>query len=154
MGEILDFSEFMDLEVQDQILVADGLTPLEYRVYPETPLTEVIGLMVRQGIRAVPVVGEKLDFLGLITSADAIRYLVPEQLTGAEGARASGGMEAREVMSRSVMCISDDQSLVEGANLMVNRGVSQIPVVRGGELVGFLTAETALRLLFGPKVDE
>lgn len=153
-GEVLSFSEFMGLEVQDQLLVADGLAPLEYRVYPETPLSEVIGLMVRQGTRAVPVVGEKLDFLGLITSADAIRYLVPETLTGAGGERASGGLRAREVMSRSVMCISDDQSLVEAANLMVNKGVSQLPVVRDGELVGFLTAETALRLLFEPRGEE
>ena len=57
---------------------------------------------------------------------------------------------AREIMTRSVMCISEDQSLVEAVNLMVNKGVSQVPVVRGGELVGFLTAETALQLLYDP----
>jgi CBS domain-containing protein len=149
---ILSFSEFMDLEVQDQLLVADGLHPLKYRVYPDTPLSEVVGLMVRQGLRAVPVVGEKLEFLGLITSGDAIRYLVPERLTGAAGPKEAGSLLAREIMRRSVMCISDDQSLVEAANLMVNKGVSQVPVVRGGELVGFLTAETALELLYHPKI--
>ena len=153
-GDVLAFSEFMALEIQDQLLVADGLAPLEYRVYPETPLSQVIGLMVRQGVNAVPVVGEKLEFLGLITSADAIRYLVPERLTGAGSDRGSEGLNAREIMSRSVMCISADQSLVEAANLMVNKGVSQIPAVRGGELVGFLSVETTLRLLFGPGSDE
>ena len=58
---------------------------------------------------------------------------------------------AREVMVRSIMCISEDQSLVEAANLMVNKGVSQLPVVRGGELVGFLSVDSALHLLFGPR---
>ena len=149
--EILSFSEFMNLEIQDQLLVADGLIPLKYRVYPETPLSEIAGLMVRQGIRAVPVVGEKLDFLGLITTGDAMRYLVPERLTGGGGPKKMGSLKAREIMTRAVMCISEDQSLVEAANLMVNKGVSQVPVVRGGELVGFLTAETALQLLFDPK---
>ena len=148
--DILSFSELMNLEVQDQLLVADGLTPLKYRVYPDTPLSEIVGLMVRQGIRAVPVVGEKLDFLGLITSGDAIRYLVPGRLSGAQAAKETGNLKAREIMSRSVMCISDDQSLVEAANLMVNKGVDQVPVVRGGELVGFLTVEIALQLLFDP----
>jgi CBS domain-containing protein len=148
--DIAGFPDFMDLEVQDQLLVADGLTPLKYRVYPDTPLSEVVGLMVRQGIREVPVVGDKLDFLGLITAADAIRYLVPEKLSGAKGPKSAGDLLAREIMSRSVMCISEDQSLVEAANLMVNKGVAQVPVVRGGELVGFLSSETTLELLYNP----
>jgi CBS domain-containing protein len=150
VAQIVSFTEFMGLEVQDQLLVADGLAPLKYRVYPDTPLSEVVGLMVRQGIRAVPVVGEKLEFLGLISSGDAIRYLVPERISGSGGVREVGGLKAREVMNRSIMCISEDQSLVEAANLMVNKGVSQVPVVRGGELVGFLTSEMALQLLYEP----
>jgi CBS domain-containing protein/mannitol/fructose-specific phosphotransferase system IIA component (Ntr-type) len=149
-SEISGFSAFMEVEVQDQLLVADGLTPLQYRVYADTPLAEVVGLMVRQGIRAVPVVGQKLEFLGLITSGDAIRYLLPERLTGTEGGKEMGSLLAREVMVRSIMCISEEQSLVEAANLMVNKGVSQLPVVRGGELVGFLSVDSALHLLFGP----
>ncbi len=151
--EILAFSDFMNLEVQDQLLVADGLTPLKYRVYADTPLSEIAGLMVRQKIRAVPVVGEKHEFLGLITSGDAIRYLVSGQLTGARGAKEMGTLMAREIMTRSVMCISEDQTLVEAANLIVNKGVSQVPVVQGGELLGFLTAETALQLLYEPKEE-
>lgn len=149
--EVAFFSELMELEVQDQLLVADGMVPLKYRVYADTPLSEVVGLMVRQGVRAVPVVGEKHEFLGLITSADAIRYLVPERLMGGGGTREVGKLLAREIMTRSVMCISEDQSLAEAANLIVNKRVSQVPVVRGGELVGFLTAEATLQLLFDPK---
>jgi CBS domain-containing protein len=151
--DVFSFSAMMDLEVQDQLLVADGLTPLVYRVFPDTPLSEVVGLMVRQGVRAVPVVGEKLEFLGILTSSDAIRYLVPERLAGSQGGKEMGNLPAREVMTRSVMCISEDQSLVEAANLMVNKGVSQVPVVRGGELIGFLTVETALQLLYTPGVE-
>jgi len=153
VGEVVSFSEFMNLQVQDQLLVADGLTPLKYRVYPDTTLDEIVGLMVRQGLRAVPVVGEKLDFLGLITSGDTIRYLLPERLTGTDEGREAGKLQARDIMSRSVMCISEDQSLVEAANLMVNKGVSQVPVVRGGELVGFLTVETAVQLLHTPGLN-
>jgi CBS domain-containing protein len=152
--DVISFTEFMELELQDQLLVADGLSPLKYRVYPDTSLGEVVGLMVRQAVRAVPVVGEKLEFLGLITSADAIRYLLPERMTGAKGGRELDALEARDVMARTIMCISEDQSLVEAANLMVNKGVSQLPVVREGELVGFLSIETALHLLFGPGAAE
>lgn len=150
-GDILSFSDFMELEIQDQLLVADGVDPLRYRVYPDTPLEEVVGLMVRRGVRAVPVVGEKLDFLGLITSGDAMRHLLPGRMTGARNAENLGAIPAREVMTRSVMCVSEEQSLLEAANLMANKGVAQLPVVREGELSGFITLEMALQLLFGPR---
>jgi CBS domain-containing protein len=52
-------------------------------------------------------------------------------------------------MTRTVMCVSEDQNLLEAANLMVNREVEQLPVVREGELIGFLTRESILRVLFG-----
>ena len=51
-------------------------------------------------------------------------------------------------MQRSVMCVSEEQSLVDAANLMVNRDVDELPVVREGVLVGFLERETVLRALF------
>jgi CBS domain-containing protein len=52
-------------------------------------------------------------------------------------------------MTRTVLCVSEDQSLLEAANLMVNRDVEQLPVVREGELIGFLTRDAILRILFG-----
>jgi CBS domain-containing protein len=152
--DILAFEELMELEIQNQLLVADGLSPLRYRVYADTPLKEVVGLMVRRGMRAVPVVGTKLEFLGLITSGEAIRHLLPERLTGGKAVQGVGDVLAKEVMTRSIMCVSEDQSLVEAANLMVNKGVSQLPVVREGELVGMLTVDSALQLLFAPVREE
>ncbi len=47
--------------------------------------------MVRRQIRAVPVVGEKLDFLGLITSGDAIKHLLPGRMTGENAAKGGTG---------------------------------------------------------------
>ncbi|MEJ2542329.1 MAG: CBS domain-containing protein [Gemmatimonadota bacterium] len=135
-GEVIRVNEWVILAAARSEQV-DRFTALQYRVYADTPLAEVVGLMVRQGIRAVPVVGQKLEFLGLITSGDAIRYLLPERLTGSKGGKEMGSLLAREVMVRSIMCISEDQSLVEAANLMVNKGVSQ-------------SVDSALHLLFGP----
>jgi CBS domain-containing protein len=151
--DVLAFSELFELDLQDQLLVADGVDPLRYRVYPDTAMDEVVGLMVRRGIRAVPVVGEKLDFLGLITSVDAIRHLLPAQMTGSKDVENLASVPARDAMVRSIMCVSEEQSLLEAANLMANKGVAQLPVVREGELIGFLTMETALQLLAGPRGD-
>jgi CBS domain-containing protein len=51
-------------------------------------------------------------------------------------------------MSRSVMCISEDQGLAEVATIMVNKDVERLPVVSEGRLTGFLTRGDIIRKLF------
>ena len=69
---------------------------------------------------------------------------------GAEGGREEKpGLVARDFMTRTVLCVSEGQALVEAANMMVNRDVEQLPVVREGELVGFVTRDSILRALTG-----
>ncbi|GMR13443.1 MAG: hypothetical protein BMS9Abin29_1653 [Gemmatimonadota bacterium] len=144
----------MDVELQEHLLVEDALISLNYRVYPDTPLPEIIDLMVRREVRAVPVVGEKYEVLGIITAGDAIKHLLPRFRVGeVEGTVSDVAEEptARDVMSRTIMCVSEDQSLLEAANILVNRDLEQVPVVREGELVGFVNREVVLRLLSHPE---
>lgn len=145
--DVLPLDDMESVEVHDRLVVSDALTPLQYRVYPETPMEEVVDLMIRRSLHAVPVVGETHEVLGILTAGDALEHLLPRKL-GGEGEE-EGPALARDVMSRSVLCVSEDQPLVEAANTMINKKVAQLPVVREGELIGFLTRETVLRQLFG-----
>jgi CBS domain-containing protein len=120
----------------------------------DTPLDEVMDLMIRRELHAVPVVGESLEVLGIISVGDVLRHLLPghrisESGDTAEAADPRPVALARDVMTRTVMCVSEDQSLLEVANLMVNRDVDQLPVVREGELIGFVTRYAVLTRLFG-----
>lgn len=141
-----------ELEVDEELRVDAALTPVSYRVYPDTPLDEVLDLIVRRQLHAVPVVGEGYEVMGIITAGDALRDLLPRS-GGKDGAKtskaATGPRTARDIMTRTVMCVSEDQALRDAATLMVNRDVEQLPVVREGELVGLLTREAVLRVLFG-----
>lgn len=151
-SDVRAFEELMEVELHEKLLVENALTPLTYRIYPDTPVTEVVELMVEKGLSTLPVVGEKFEVLGIVSSADALKHLLARRMTGdgeAEAAGSSRGLLARDVMSRSVMCVSENQSLMEAANIMVNRDVAQLPVVREGELIGFLTRDTVLRKIFG-----
>jgi CBS domain-containing protein len=60
-----------------------------------------------------------------------------------------GNVPVREVMDRSVLCLTEDQSLAEAARLMVAKDTDRFPVVREGILVGMLTRGGVVRLLFG-----
>ena len=147
--EVRAVRELMDTELRERLLVRDALTPVSYRIYPDTPLLEVVDLIVRKGLRAVPVVGERYEVLGVITAGDALEHLLPRGWSiEAEPEKQGASLRARDVMRRSVLCVSDDEPLIEAATMMVNRNVDELPVVRAGELVGFLTREAILRLLF------
>lgn len=153
-GEVRALEDLMDIVLDDQPLVEDALTPLRYRIYPDTPLEEVLDLMIRRELLTLPVVGESLEVLGIISVGDVLRHVLPGGAAG-EGAEGAGEGElqpealARDVMTRTVMCVAEDQSLQEVARLMVNRDVDQLPVVREGEFVGFLTRHAILSRLFG-----
>lgn len=82
----------MGTELREQPLVADAVTPVRYLVYTHTPLLEVVDLMVRCKLRAAPVVGERYEVLGLISTGDALRQLLSRRRS-AEGK--AGGLGGR-----------------------------------------------------------
>ena len=150
-------------ETQPKPRVSEALVPSQYRVYPNTPLDEVVDLMVRRSLHAVPVVGEQFEVLGIITSGDALAHLLswgPKKdedppAESREGKDSPPETQARDVMTRSVLCVSEDQPLPDAANMLVNRDVEQLPVVREGEFVGFITRDSVLKTLggFSPEED-
>lgn len=145
----------MDERSSDTLLVEDAAEAAKYRVYPDTPLTEVVDLMVRRGLRAVPVVGERYEVLGIITTGDALsRVLRDAPADEGEGEGGPAPLTARDVMTRAVLCVSETQPLADAARMMVNRKVEQLPVVRDGELIGLITRNAVLRALHGEPHDD
>ena len=127
------------------LLVEDAIESLSWRLSPDTPLSEVIDLIVRRRVGALPVVGEGSEVLGIITSGDALDQML--RGSTAEDGVSGDRLTARDVMTRTVLCVSEGQTLMEAAHMMVNKKVEQLPVVRVGELVGMLTRSRVLRAL-------
>lgn len=144
-GSVLEIPGLEGIAVPEQPRVGEAVQTARYRVYAETPLDELVDLMVRRGLHAVPVVGEGYEVLGIVTTGDALEHLLARK--GGAGEDDPG--LARDVMTRAVLCVSEDQELREVAQLMVNRDVEQLPVVRDGQLVGFITRDSVLAALFG-----
>lgn len=157
VGEVRGFRELMEAEFRPRLRVEDAVVAVKYRVYPDTPLDEVVDLIVRRGVHAVPVVGDRYEVLGILTSGDALAYLLRRGGRGAgrDGRTGVGPpLAARDFMTRTVLCVSEDQALTEAAHMMVSRDVEQLPVVREGQLVGFVTRDSILRALRGSPEPE
>ncbi len=104
----------------------------------------------------MPVVDDEQLLVGMLSERELLRDLRDLFLQGgAPKPRASSSTNdrrriVRDVMTRQVLCVSPDQPLAEVASLMANKDVEQVPVVREGRLVGFLTRGDIVRMLMAP----
>lgn len=169
---VADISVLMDVELSDVILVGDVMRRRVRSVTPETKLAEAARMMTRYHLGSIPVLSEDGEVLGMVNGRDLLALALPRYLketrTGVgrgsggtaveevDGTGAGAGADAdpenlpvREVMDRSVLCLSEDQSLADVASLMVTKDTDHFPVVREGILVGMLTRGGVVRLLFG-----
>jgi CBS domain-containing protein len=84
---------------------------------PEMPLEEAARLLVRQGLDAAPVVGPAREVIGLLSSRELLRHVLPSYVQqvqtgersasrGAEGRVVPTAAVVRDAMARNVLCVS------------------------------------------------
>ncbi len=149
------------VDLPSHLMVRDLMTPDVLAAHPEQTLGEVARLMIEKDVRAIPVVDEGGGLLGMVTHRELLRYLIPDYLQKTKSGefraipknptqRTSSDprtLPVKDVMARAVLCLSEEQTLSDVANLMNNKDVDRFPVVREGVVVGFLTRADLIRRL-------
>lgn len=160
-ADVLEAESLADIKMPGYLSVRDVMVPDPLLVRPETTLGEASDLMLKHDVRAIPVVSESGEVLGLVTHRELLRYLLPMYVKRAsrgefravrrpsEGGTDPRKIPVRDVMDPSVLCVSEDQTLADVATTMINRSVDRFPVVRQGKLVGSLTRGDIVRRLLG-----
>src|SRR5688572_91487 len=149
---VLRIADLSSMKLQPRLTVRDIMTLGTASVTPSTTVRDAVDIMVRQRLRALPVVGEKQEVLGIISEWDIMRGLLPQiPRAGHDTApdASSQTLRVKDIMTRSVLCISEELGLEEAANMMINKDVEQFPVTSEGKLTGFLTRGDIIRKLFG-----
>ncbi len=159
--DVLAIEALTEVELRDYLAVRDVMVHRRLYVAPDTKLHEAARLMATASVPALPVLSETGEVLGMVGQRELLRHLLPihvKRMTG-DDSPATEGCEpeqqdpnellVREVMDRSVLCISEDQTIREVATMMLSRNIDRFPVVRDGRLVGFLTRGDMVRCLFG-----
>ena len=59
-----------------------------------------------------------------------------------------------DIMSRGVICTKPGDKILDVSEKMVRHGISQVPVIVGGRVVGTVTEESIMRRLGSGIVDE
>ena len=159
------------VELPTHLSVRDLMTAQVLSASPEQTLGDVARLMMDKDVRALPIVDDNGSLMGMVTHRELLKYLIPDYLNrtksgkfralpaamaaGHSGGGGGGGggagdprvLPVKDVMSRAVLCLSEDQTLTDVANLMNNKDVDRFPVVREGIVVGFLTRADLIRRL-------
>jgi CBS domain-containing protein/mannitol/fructose-specific phosphotransferase system IIA component (Ntr-type) len=152
---LLELEALTEFTLPEELTVRDLMTERPRTTSPEMPLRDAAREMLQAGLSALPVVDEDGRLLGLLSERELMRHLVTTALLAGSSSRftppgAQGRRTVRDVMTRQVLCVAPEQSVAEVASLMTNKDVERVPVVREGQLVGFLTRGDIVRKLIGP----
>lgn len=139
-----------DIMSKDVITVKEG-----------TGVKEIISLLLKHRISAVPVVDEKNNIIGVVSEGDLLYkkrlptsinwvqdygqyyYTRPEQLL--EEHRKTEGTTAKEMMTPIPIYVDEETPVSEIAKLMLKRGIKRVFVVRENKVIGVVSRGDILK---------
>jgi len=139
--------------------VKDYMTRKVYTVRPTHSIFFAVSLLARQGVSRIPVVDERIR--GIITLSDIVKsapIMRPDLAHGKTGGRTYQGfitptakltaLTASDLMTPNPTSIGPDDLLSRAAEIMIERGISGLPVTDGkGKLRGIVTKTDIVRAI-------
>jgi CBS domain-containing protein len=124
-------------------------------VAPEKSVRDIALLLAAKKISAVPVV-EDGKIVGIVSEGDLIRRYELGVETNVAGQSTSEvnsdhaksrGKHARDIMTRTVVTVSEDTSLAEIVETLLSKNIRRVLVMRDTELVGVVSRSDIVRVL-------
>jgi CBS domain-containing protein len=140
--------------------VQEVMTRNVVSVQSETPLGEIVRLLLQEDFRAVPVTDADNRLVGIITNGDLVsrgnlggrvellRSLAGPALEHELATSGVRGLVAADVMTHEVTSVGPNELLADAAHLMATRKIKRLSVVdEGGHLIGMLSRVDVLRTM-------
>ena len=118
------------------VLVAQVMTAAPECVQLETSALELVRTFHAKGFRHLPVTDAGGRLVGIISDRDVLRALGPGEAPDRE---LLAGIPAADLMSTDLVTISPQHTLADAVDLLLEHGISSLPVLVDGILVGILT---------------
>ena len=113
------------------LMIPDPIT-----ITANATIGEAIELMKINSIRHLPVVTNGKTLVGFLTLADLKQGLIPSML---------GDLTLQDLMIKDPITVSPDDEIEIAAQLIYKNKIGGMPVVKGDQLVGIITATDILR---------
>jgi len=120
-------------------------------VHPDSPITQVVELLLRKDFTAVPVIDDQGKVVGMVSDSDLLtrggmnvtislkKAVDPDYVRTLHESLENPNRKVSEVMTRQVVTVVPDTILGRAAKVMVEKHLKRLPVVDpDGKLVGIL----------------
>jgi CBS domain-containing protein len=109
------------------MIASDIMTRNVCTIHPQATAQEAAQLLYENRISGAPVVGADGRIIGIITEADIISKVDRE------------GLRVADVMSLGIIAVREETPVDEIAQLLTERKIKRVPVVRDDKLVGIVS---------------
>lgn len=144
----------------------DIMTVNVISVTEDTPVHEVVGLLLKHRISAVPVIDSERHVIGIVSEGDLLRpegneRIAVERPWWLEAVFAGKSVEFKKsdartvstVMTRDVFTVAGDTPLNEIAQILESQHIKRVPVLEKGRLVGIVSRANLLHGLAAAIVE-
>jgi acetoin utilization protein AcuB len=121
--------------------VKNRMTPSPITASPDTNYNEALRLMQQNNIKNLPIVDKKGRLVGLVTRGDMLRTEPSpvSTLSVYEIASLLEKVTMKKIMNRPVYAVTENCSITNAANFMLEKNIKSLPVVQGDKLIGIIT---------------
>jgi len=123
------------------VVVRDYMARTLVTFKPDTDVLDAVHTLVEHRIAGAPVVDDEGNLLGMLSEFDCMKVALDSGYYGTAGGPVS------EYMSEGVDTVDADMSIVDLAQVFINKKFRRFPVMQGTRLVGQISRRDVLRAL-------
>lgn len=134
--------------------VQDYMSTKVFNTTPGTPLEGACKIMVRNGLRRIPIVGGEADIskaakklLGIITSTDIVRFFNAKELFDHLNSNLATDVlktTVSEIMVEDAITVPPTETIGDLCQLFADKNIGGVPVVKDGQVIGIITERDIL----------
>jgi acetoin utilization protein AcuB len=108
-------------------------------ITPETTYAQAARLLSVKKLQALPVIDKEGQLVGIVTEKDLLD-ISPVAVLGVHSiSDLLSATKVEEAMTRNVITVQEEDFLEDAARILVDNKISNLPVMRGDQLVGMVT---------------
>ena len=141
----------------DDKTAQDYMSTKVFTTTPGTPIESACKIMVRNGLRRIPIVGGEADIskaakklLGIVTSTDIIRFFNAKDLFDHLNTNAASQVletKLSEIMVNDAIIAEPEDKIGEICELFKISNIGGVPVVKDDVVIGIITERDILRAI-------